>query len=131
MIRRPPRSTLFPYTTLFRSAVAGRAALHRVGNVEAVPGQAHLLEHQAIEQLARTADERLTLEVLLLTGRLADEHRSEEHTSELQSRQYLVCRLLLEKKNYCPWYSALTSLRFASGPPHWITHEPPSEFQSR
>src|SRR5258707_4792923 len=67
MIRRPPRSTLFPYTTLFRS----------------------LLEH------ADLAGERD------LDGALAArlELRSEEHTSELQSRQYLVCRLLLEKKN--------------------------------
>src|SRR3712207_8084114 len=78
MIRRPPRSTLFPYTTLFRSVVVGRrgddlrsgAQLHR----------APVLEHQD----AVTQPHGLV--------------RSEEHTSELQSRQYLVCRLLLEKK---------------------------------
>src|SRR3712207_8767502 len=70
MIRRPPRSTLFPYTTLFRSRRPDRVAA-------AAPG-------------------------LLLGGQRAPPDRrgrSEEHTSELQSRQYLVCRLLLEKKN--------------------------------
>src|SRR5258707_4509944 len=76
MIRRPPRSTLFPYTTLFRSA----AVPDPVGQDDEV-----LLR---IEQLPRT--EQLSREREAL--------RSEEHTSELQSRQYLVCRLLLEKK---------------------------------
>src|SRR3712207_7748375 len=80
MIRRPPRSTLFPYTTLFRSRPAGRRG----------PGPA---------DPRRVA--RLTMGFLPLTR--ADTPpsaapRSEEHTSELQSRQYLVCRLLLEKK---------------------------------
>src|SRR2546429_6730005 len=70
MIRRPPRSTLFPYTTLFRSAFHGDPA-------------------------ARSVDEVL----LCYPGVLAMIHRSEEHTSELQSRLHLVCRLLLEKKN--------------------------------
>src|SRR3712207_7901354 len=76
MIRRPPRSTLFPYTTLFRSRgpVPGRLLPDgRARHDHPRPGGAHLLE--------------------LRRGR-----RSEEHTSELQSRQYLVCRLLLEKK---------------------------------
>src|SRR3712207_7466061 len=79
MIRRPPRSTLFPYTTLFRSAV-GRLVLVAVGvgGVELVPAVAGDLD-------VGVAGE-------------GDERRSEEHTSELQSRQYLVCRLLLEKK---------------------------------
>src|SRR3712207_7103458 len=75
MIRRPPRSTLFPYTTLFRSVY-----------VEAV--FAELL--QAFETLAVVSSESLQHQVFA--------ERSEEHTSELQSRQYLVCRLLLEKK---------------------------------
>src|SRR3712207_7862173 len=83
MIRRPPRSTLFPYTTLFRSrggpdrrsdrsadAVAGRRAAVRAVHHDDVPAGDHV-----------------------------DVERSEEHTSELQSRQYPVCRLLLEKKN--------------------------------
>src|SRR3712207_8888108 len=90
MIRRPPRSTLFPYTTLFRSNV-------ETGNVSL---KGHLLAIQGALNL--TADE---------VGRILDDDdgkdldtaelslkRSEEHTSELQSRQYLVCRLLLEKK---------------------------------
>src|SRR3712207_7251153 len=82
MIRRPPRSTLFPYTTLFRSA-HGRPG----GSVEDEPHRALVRvlgdEHDGPE------------EVRILQNRRG---RSEEHTSELQSRQYLVCRLLLEKK---------------------------------
>src|SRR5258707_6471272 len=77
MIRRPPRSTLFPYTTLFRSDVA-----------ELVPAVA-----AALRGRVRGSDERAAADGL------EHEQRSEEHTSELQSRQYLVCRLLLEKKN--------------------------------
>src|SRR3712207_7923196 len=73
MIRRPPRSTLFPYTTLFRSCSTTFPELRR---------DLHLRGVAPAEQLAV---ERI-------------ESRSEEHTSELQSRQYLVCRLLLEKK---------------------------------
>src|SRR5258707_4069133 len=78
MIRRPPRSTLFPYTTLFRSEVAawsfeGDASdFHHVSVLRDLQGVVHIFAHQ--------------------------KNRSEEHTSELQSRQYLVCRLLLEKK---------------------------------
>src|SRR3712207_7180044 len=81
MIRRPPRSTLFPYTTLFRSDDVG-------------------LDHHVV----RPADQKQVFDIvaaqeneLALTVEIVD--RSEEHTSELQSRQYLVCRLLLEKKN--------------------------------
>src|SRR3712207_7288444 len=86
MIRRPPRSTLFPYTTLFRSVDAE--------HVEAVRERRGGLE-QVVEALGRVG---------VRTGPVADRPgqrlplRSEEHTSELQSRQYLVCRLLLEKK---------------------------------
>src|SRR3712207_9325287 len=83
MIRRPPRSTLFPYTTLFRSqarrAHAGRDAAAGAGRRSGAGGG------------RRTRDGAHG-------GVLAQPHRSEEHTSELQSRQYLVCRLLLEKK---------------------------------
>src|SRR3712207_7601677 len=92
MIRRPPRSTLFPYTTLFRSAFEPRAD--------------HLLELPV--HLGHRAAALLVVEDRLVgLGRLRQELgrdeigialRSEEHTSELQSRQYLVCRLLLEKK---------------------------------
>src|SRR5258707_4319922 len=71
MIRRPPRSTLFPYTTLFRS------------------------ERPRVREAVPVLDDRQRVE--------APEVRSEEHTSELQSRQYLVCRLLLEKKNQKIW----------------------------
>src|SRR3712207_8618330 len=90
MIRRPPRSTLFPYTTLFRSAHRPRA-----GNQEDQPLPALPIVLSV---------EPLSLEVLihgfLLWPRVSvtSPARSEEHTSELQSRQYLVCRLLLEKK---------------------------------
>src|SRR3712207_7860327 len=94
MIRRPPRSTLFPYTTLFRSLHGMRACAEEVfgsssleGRTVAVQGLGHVGYH--------------------LCGLLNDEGailivRSEEHTSELQSRQYLVCRLLLEKKKGTP-----------------------------
>src|SRR3712207_7456839 len=92
MIRRPPRSTLFPYTTLFRSLEhadhdAPRLDALRACNTLAVGGDA---PHLAVRdrQLEQQARNRVLLGV-----------RSEEHTSELQSRQYLVCRLLLEKKH--------------------------------
>src|SRR3712207_7646780 len=95
MIRRPPRSTLFPYTTLFRSRHFGRRHGHHLdGKVHAVeqrPGQPHLVILAAARRPAALA--RRVAEVP------APARRSEEHTSELQSRQYLVCRLLLEKKN--------------------------------
>src|SRR3712207_8395765 len=83
MIRRPPRSTLFPYTTLFRSARGRRRDLA----VAQVADRAF-----AQRQHAAVADPHAA------AGRHQDAGRSEEHTSELQSRQYLVCRLLLEKK---------------------------------
>src|SRR3712207_7728706 len=86
MIRRPPRSTLFPYTTLFRSAPVAHARLRR-GRVAVVV--------RAVA--ARTEHDGLVV-VLVATTKARDSIRSEEHTSELQSRQYLVCRLLLEKK---------------------------------
>src|SRR2546422_4479533 len=91
MIRRPPRSTLFPYTTLFRSAVLSSQTLsreclnlHRVG--AALPRRSAVQQHRRHQ--VRTLPPSLT-------GRFS---RSEEHTSELQSRLHLVCRLLLEKK---------------------------------
>src|SRR3712207_8404451 len=94
MIRRPPRSTLFPYTTLFRSRQGQRerGVLH--GHL-ALPVQGAGVHH-------RVADRRR--ERVPVHGRHPvhlprDLERSEEHTSELQSRQYLVCRLLLEKTN--------------------------------
>src|SRR3712207_8897619 len=101
MIRQPPRSTLFPYTTLFRSVVTAAAAL---------AGPYQLAESARV--VLRRPSERTTAyaafllkaynQVYSLFSSLDEAivpQRSEEHTSELQSRQYLVCRLLLEKKN--------------------------------
>src|SRR3712207_7207249 len=92
MIRRPPRSTLFPYTTLFRSKAAFAAVRVRVADGPAAAGGQHLPgEEVGLVGEHRTTGERK----YYLANHPA---RSEEHTSELQSRQYLVCRLLLEKK---------------------------------
>src|SRR3712207_7175278 len=88
MIRRPPRSTLFPYTTLFRSPGAQRGYLVIRRAAAGSPDLQRLL--RGIVTSIITCDEALSSFPCLL--------RSEEHTSELQSRQYLVCRLLLEKK---------------------------------
>src|SRR3712207_6876356 len=92
MIRRPPRSTLFPYTTLFRSAA--RCSLLLSGTLAyphgaLLPARDRRLAHVRAGSAAK---------VHVLRGRDRRGDRSEEHTSELQSRQYLVCRLLLEKK---------------------------------
>src|SRR3712207_8346082 len=88
MIRRPPRSTLFPYTTLFRSRRASGFQSRTLREIRADDPS----EFQVGQVLK--ADVFATGEVVDVTGT----SRSEEHTSELQSRQYLVCRLLLEKK---------------------------------
>src|SRR3712207_7950376 len=90
MIRRPPRSTLFPYTTLFRSVnvVPGDEVAGRVPNP--------VVRTEVAFQQAQRA-KRLASEALLDGDVAGASERSEEHTSELQSRQYLVCRLLLEK----------------------------------
>src|SRR2546422_8199045 len=89
MIRRPPRSTLFPYTTLFRSG--GGEAMRRAG-------AAHRHEHRAGGRAREQELEPPDLVAAAATGRAVLPFRSEEHTSELQSRLHLVCRLLLEKK---------------------------------
>src|SRR3712207_9501585 len=90
MIRRPPRSTLFPYTTLFRSDVPLERVLGReVGGIYADVHTDH-----GVELHTGTG-----IEAFEGAGRVERVRRSEEHTSELQSRQYLVCRLLLEQKN--------------------------------
>src|SRR3712207_8202248 len=102
MIRRPPRSTLFPYTTLFRS-------IHRFNKAQ----QDALLPavEEGLVSLIGATTENPYFEVnsaLISRSRIYElrslgaAERSEEHTSELQSRQYLVCRLLLEKKKYTP-----------------------------
>src|SRR3712207_7558858 len=85
MIRRPPRSTLFPYTTLFRSSHEHQAA----------PESRHAIEHRFLRVRHEAKLDHLVDE---LAREGIGRTRSEEHTSELQSRQYLVCRLLLEKK---------------------------------
>src|SRR3712207_6959288 len=115
MIRRPPRSTLFPYSTLFRSGFVRQPFAERADQARlADPGLAGeqrdltlavfrplpALEEEA--QLVRTPDQR------------GEVGRSEEHTSELQSRQYLVCRLLLEKKYNKPNREPSSTIRFAS-----------------
>src|SRR3712207_8010923 len=88
MIRRPPRSTLFPYTTLFRSQ------LRELGE-EMQP----LLQRKPDgEEITRKEDVEPRKPAARVPRQPDEQHRSEEHTSELQSRQYLVCRLLLEKK---------------------------------
>src|SRR3712207_7266133 len=96
MIRRPPRSTLFPYTTLFRSDAPARGERLRFADL--------CLDLAAYEvwrggrRIELTRTEFQLLELFLRHPRQVLTRRSEEHTSELQSRQYLVCRLLLEKK---------------------------------
>src|SRR2546430_4773230 len=89
MIRRPPRSTLFPYTTLFRSGVRGGG--HRLGTRSIF--RAHLKTF-ALQWRLMSMMRMLIVLLLILAGAT----RSEEHTSELQSQSNLVCRLLLEKK---------------------------------
>src|SRR3712207_9508581 len=89
MIRRPPRSTLFPYTTLFRSHLVQRDPEAELVGDELVPSRG--LDHVRADEVERRAGSHSA-------AASARGPRSEEHTSELQSRQYLVCRLLLEKK---------------------------------
>src|SRR3989442_7109289 len=96
MIRRPPRSTLFPYTTLFRSHVRGGVRRSRCGPpldllLDLFERYPQMLQHARAQVLAAHDP----IEQILGS-------RSEEHTSELQSRPHLVCRLLLEKKNTSP-----------------------------
>src|SRR3712207_7879909 len=99
MIRRPPRSTLFPYTTLFRSAAgAGRQHRQAILEVGDEPDVGMAGQHLVDERGARAAVGDHEDEHEAGVRARAHDSRSEEHTSELQSRQYLVCRLLLEKK---------------------------------
>src|SRR3712207_7882920 len=100
MIRRPPRSTLFPYTTLFRS-----------------PGDLLRPDYDVTEELPFGQYWRAISDTRVA---ILDTRRSEEHTSELQSRQYLVCRLLLEKKkNHYPLFIPCLHLPTPAGPiPH-------------
>src|SRR3712207_7723865 len=102
MIRRPPRSTLFPYTTLFRSRRLADSSSRMLGSSSTTRRRASgavslpvLVTAPPVERAA------------VVMGRGCDPGRSEEHTSELQSRQYLVCRLLLEKKKKLNYGSAI------------------------
>src|SRR3712207_7981240 len=101
MIRRPPRSTLFPYTTLFRSLDVQEFLSAQVGTETG-------LCHHVIAQTQGHLRGQNAVTSMRNIGKGA---RSEEHTSELQSRQYLVCRLLLEKKinTFCMLTSSLSS----------------------
>src|SRR3712207_8727049 len=91
MIRRPPRSTLFPYTTLFRSRATGANPRTSASPPCSRPSPRGPLRVDRIRARIASGNARRVSQV-------NGERRSEEHTSELQSRQYLVCRLLLEKK---------------------------------
>src|SRR3712207_7319612 len=98
MIRRPPRSTLFPYTTLFRSTDRGH---HYRPSSSVTFSYCAVRASLAVSLRSRRSEQLARLEPRLQARedhRPAAVERSEEHTSELQSRQYLVCRLLLEKK---------------------------------
>src|SRR3712207_8997135 len=100
MIRRPPRSTLFPYTTLFRSFIERKVRARRVVRIR---------DDNSASPCCHGGEQRFGFDLMVVRegnpGRFQSQRnpdgsvRSEEHTSELQSRQYLVCRLLLEKKN--------------------------------
>src|SRR5258708_24137799 len=92
MIRRPPRSTLFPYTTLFRSYLGKDKPAHLVNRLDR--------ETSGVTLVAKRDDTARELRRLW-------ENRSEEHTSELQSPDHLVCRLLLEKKKHTPYTQPL------------------------
>src|SRR3712207_7065930 len=98
MMRRPPRSTLFPYATLFRSLQAPvHDVVHRAGALQGLPDRP---EQPPLSGGGEDQDLAHLEVVVPGAGLLGWGARSEEHTSELQSRQYLVCRLLLEKKKY-------------------------------
>src|SRR3712207_8866149 len=97
MIRRPPRSTLFPYTTLFRSSHGVPIEVVTVGDCELTEPLSSMVR-AARESMVNAAKHSGAAKIDVFV----EVDRSEEHTSELQSRQYLVCRLLLEKKKKNP-----------------------------
>src|SRR3712207_8074838 len=98
MMRRPRRSTLFPYTTLFRSTQVATAS---AGRSMTTPSASRTSAAPEEDDAARLPCLATGTPVAAVTTAAIVEMRSEEHTSELQSRQYLVCRLLLEKKTKC------------------------------
>src|SRR3712207_7586103 len=99
MIRRPPRSTLFPYTTLFRSRQDLAFAQSRDSVADRIKAVQIMGYHEYGQSQSPLQGRDQLVELAGADGIEAGSRRSEEHTSELQSRQYLVCRLLLEKKN--------------------------------
>src|SRR5687767_15769666 len=100
MLPRPPRSTLFPYTTLFRSRAAGRVRQRvvRQGDARDQEGRQRTVELRGMARYRRLVRGQRAQNFVALEAAGGDQPRSEEHTSELQSLAYLVCRLLLEKK---------------------------------
>src|SRR3712207_8763871 len=118
MIRRPPRSTLFPYTTLFRSTA--RALPDHAGEC----GLLAIAQRQEVDVVALRHEGRQTLGPVHQVRRHLARMRSEEHTSELQSRQYLVCRLLLEKKKnkHTRLNTTPSLLKLFVVSPHSVTH---------
>src|SRR3712207_8859966 len=100
MIRRPPRSTLFPYTTLFRSEMVERMNFVKNRLINLYMRNLVKINHSAMELVCAKHLIRYGYKV-----------RSEEHTSELQSRQYLVCRLLLEKKKKTTSHNVCDNIR--------------------
>src|SRR3712207_7954394 len=97
MIRRPPRSTLFPYTTLFRSMDSNTCALDL--GIRCIPASMYF-SLLSLREIRRATSAGIEYFCAISLIEITISSRSEEHTSELQSRQYLVCRLLLEKKKY-------------------------------
>src|SRR5256886_6079152 len=115
MIRRPPRSTLFPYTTLFRSvAILGVGAIEKRPKVVTLPDGTDTIAIRTMGMVSMSYDHRV-VDGADADRFLADMKRSEEHTSELQSQSNLVCRLLLEKKNIF-WFAYGVTCRFAYAP---------------
>src|SRR3712207_7364343 len=98
MIRRPPRSTLFPYTTLFRSARSALGPTEGFITLADATGRADSVIYRSNATFVNPGASAITSDASGQEWLICHATRSEEHTSELQSRQYLVCRLLLEKK---------------------------------
>src|SRR3712207_7238910 len=121
MIRRPPKSALFPYTPLFPSLLLDRlrpAAAHADDALGVAPLQRRRLVEVGDEALVGLLADRARVE----QDQVGVARRSEEHTSELQSRQYLVCRLLLEKKKTLNTQHARIPVQYLSVPHHY-SHE--------
>src|SRR5688572_32564430 len=102
MIRRPPRSTLFPYTTLFRSTANDSVYEHVLTNSGARPTDRDSVDKRVVKHVRERNGGIINCVANNGSTRCSKNARSEEHTSELQSQSNLVCRLLLEKKNIIP-----------------------------